>query len=240
MVEFDPEVKKARQQFILTAGAVCCFLFLPLFFLPVFWIVKNGTLQLLISQLLTHGSTILFIVLYTKHCEPDKPLAEKLNLQKTPHCTPLKVLLLFAGMFLTTSAASMATQLVAHFCSLNLPPQSVFTEAMSCSWWRFGVIAFSSLILAPLAEELLFRGVLFNAFQKPFGKLGATIGVALLFAALHWNILNFLSLFLMSIMLQKAVEQTGTLRTAVWMHLLNNLVSISYLLIVRLHGGSIF
>ena len=48
--------------------------------------------------------------------------------------------------------------------------------------------------------------------------------------------LSFLSLFLMGIMLQKAVEETGTLRAAIGMHFLNNLVSVLYLLLMRIAG----
>lgn len=239
MNEFDQEVVKARRQFFLTAGAIGCFLLFPAFFLPLFPFIKSRTLQILLSQLLTHGCTILFIVLYSKHCEPQKPLLETLNLQGTPACKPLKVLQLFAVMFLLTSAATLFVQTLSNLLALNLPTQAITQEAQNCTWWTFIVIVFSSLILAPLAEEMLFRGVLFNAFQKLLGKHGAMIGVSLLFALLHWNMLAFFSLFLMGIMLQKAVEQTGTLRTAVWMHLLNNLVSVIYLLILRLYGSGI-
>ena len=35
MSNLDQEVQQARQQFILTAGAVACFLFLPILFLPI-------------------------------------------------------------------------------------------------------------------------------------------------------------------------------------------------------------
>jgi membrane protease YdiL (CAAX protease family) len=95
---------------------------------------------------------------------------------------------------------------------------------------------FAVAVLPGICEELLFRGVLFQSFQKLLGRNGAIFGVSLLFALLHWNVLTFLSLFLMGIMLQKAAEQTGTLRTAIGMHFLNNLVSVLYLLSMRLAG----
>ena len=36
--------------------------------------------------------------------------------------------------------------------------------------------------------------------------------------------------------LQKAAEETGTLRTAIGMHFLNNLISVLYLLLIRVAG----
>lgn len=236
MIDFDKEAQQVRRQFFLTAGAVACFLFLPILFVPLFHFIQNRPLQILISQLIPHGGTILFIALYTRKCEPEKPLLQRLNIQKTPADSPLKVLKLFLWMFLLTSSATLIVQTLSNALSLNLPQQSIIQEAQCGSWWRFGVIVFCSLILAPVAEELLFRGVLFQSFLKILGRNGAVFGVSLLFALLHWNMLSFLSLFLMGIMLQKAVEETGTLRAAIGMHFLNNLVSVLYLLLMRIAG----
>ena len=236
MIDFDKEAQQARRQFFLTAGAVACFLFLPILFVPLFHFIQNRPLQILISQLIPHGGTILFIALYTRKCEPEKPLLQRLNVQNTPVCSPLKVLKLFLWMFLLTSSATLIVQTLSNALSLNLSQQSIIQEAQCGSWWRFGVIVFCSLILAPVAEELLFRGVLFQSFLKILGRNGAVFGVSLLFALLHWNMLSFLSLFLMGIMLQKAVEETGTLRAAIGMHFLNNLVSVLYLLLMRIAG----
>ncbi len=236
MIDLDKKAELARRQFFLTAGAMLCFLFLPLMFLPLFWLIKNRTLQILISQLIPHGGTILFIILYTQRYDRKKPLLQRLNLQKTPACSPKNMLKFFLWMFLLISAANLIVQTLSKMLSLNLPEQAIMREAQSGTWWQFGVIAFCSLVLAPVAEELLFRGVLFQAFSKMLGKYGATAGVSLLFALLHWNMLTFLSLFLMGIILQKAAEETGTLRTAIWIHFLNNLIAILHLLILRIAG----
>ena len=236
MSNLDQEVQQARQQFILTAGAVACFLFLPILFLPLFHLIRNRPLQILLSQLIPHGGTILFIILYSRKCKPETSLTGRLNLQKTPAYSKLRTLLFFLWMFLLTSSATLIVQTLSNALSLNLPQQSIIQEAQCGSWWRFGVIVFCSLILAPVAEELLFRGVLFQSFLKILGRNGAISCVALLFALLHWNALSFLSLFLMGIMLQKAAEETGTLRTAIGMHFLNNLISVLYLLLIRVAG----
>lgn len=236
MIEFDKEAQQARRQFFLTAGAVACFLFLPFLFLPLFYFVKNRPLQILLGQLIPHGGTILFIALYSRKCNPGKKMLDRLNLQKTPGYSLRRVLLLFLWMFLLTSAATLIIQTLSNALSLNLPQQRIIQEAQCGSWWSFGAIAFCSLVLAPVAEELLFRGVLFQSFHKILGRNGAISCVALLFALLHWNALSFLSLFLMGIMLQKAAEETGTLRTAIGMHFLNNLISVLYLLLIRVAG----
>ena len=236
MSNLDQEAQQARQQFILTAGAVACFLFLPILFLPLFHLIRNRPLQILLSQLIPHGGTILFIILYSRKCKPETSLTGRLNLQKTPAYSKLRTLLFFLWMFLLTSAATLIVQTLSRMLSLDLPEQSIMQEAKCGSWWSFAAITFGALALAPAAEELLFRGVLFQSFQKLLGRNGAIFGVSLLFALLHWNVLTFLSLFLMGIMLQKAAEQTGTLRTAIGMHFLNNLVSVLYLLSMRLAG----
>lgn len=47
------------------------------------------------------------------------------------------------------------------------------------------VTAIGMVLLAPLAEELVFRGILFARVQKSLGKLAAVLIPAILFAALH-------------------------------------------------------
>ena len=234
MPDQKDEARKKRDLFILTAGAVGCFLILPMLFMPLFLLIENYPVRILMHQLYQHGSTIAFIVFYTRRTSAGLPLSVALNLEKTPEALPAVFLRFFIRMFLLIIAANILVQVISGILSLNLPDQPLKQELIHGSWALFFVLFFASVCLAPVAEELLFRGVLYKAFNTVLDKTGAAIVMALIFAMLHWNALNFLSLFLMAIVLQKAVEQTHTLRTAIWMHLLNNLITVLLLLIQRL------
>lgn len=230
------ELQKNRNLFFLVAGSVFSFLILPALFAPLILLISNATIQLLLQLIVQHGTTLLFIVLFTKKNFTEKSLTAELNLEKSPASTPLNTIKYFALMFLAIVGVNYAVQILIHLLSLDLPDQALKAELYSGSLFHFCVIAASALFLAPLTEELLFRGLLYRAFNTIIGKAGATVLSSLLFALVHMNLLNFLSLFLMGIILQHAVEQTRSLRTAIWMHLLNNLVTVLYILYARLTG----
>lgn len=47
------------------------------------------------------------------------------------------------------------------------------------------VVAFMATFTAPLVEEVVYRGILYSAFQRTFGVTPAVIGVTLLFTLVH-------------------------------------------------------
>jgi hypothetical protein len=60
-----------------------------------------------------------------------------------------------------------------------------FDQTFSSSRTTALAIAFLAFATAPLAEELVYRGVLYSALHKTIGVYGAVIGVLVLFTAVH-------------------------------------------------------
>src|SRR6185437_12232625 len=90
------------------------------------------------------------------------------------------------------------------------------------SWWMRGYLAFFAVVLAPVAEEFIFRGVLFP-FVKQLGwpKL-AWIGVSLVFAFIHLNAPTFVPLFVLALTLTWLYEKTDCLLASITVHCLFN------------------
>jgi membrane protease YdiL (CAAX protease family) len=84
--------------------------------------------------------------------------------------------------------------------------------------------------LAPLYEELLFRGGVYRFCRQRLGRNPALIMSGCLFGAMHQNLASFLPLSLFGIMLALAYEATGSLRVAVVAHGLFNLNTVLILL----------
>ena len=96
---------------------------------------------------------------------------------------------------------------------------------------RIAFVLFA-VVLAPLAEEGLFRGVLQPLLIR---SAGATAGVALTalgFAALHGNLGTFVPLAIFSVALSLAYARTGTLWVSVGMHALFNAANLALLLLL--------
>lgn len=94
-------------------------------------------------------------------------------------------------------------------------------ESVSGESGTFSMFLYSA-ILAPLSEEILFRGYVLRSL-RPYGKRFAIFGSALLFALFHGNLLQAPYAFLAGLVLGYAAAEYSIL-WAVLLHGFNNLV----------------
>ena len=94
------------------------------------------------------------------------------------------------------------------------------------------VVAVLAVILAPMAEEFVFRGMLFAAFHKTIGVIGSAVLLSALWSVLHWGYSsqNLVALFLLGLLFAYIVWRTGSLWPAVVGHTANNFVAVVALL----------
>lgn len=81
---------------------------------------------------------------------------------------------------------------------------------------------FVACVLAPLNEELLFRGVVFRSLRLRFGRGIALAVSGLLFGAMHFNLAGFVPLALLGVALAIAYEHSGDIRVPIIAHALFN------------------
>jgi len=105
-----------------------------------------------------------------------------------------------------------------------LGPQSV--------WSVMAIIVFACL-LAPLWEELLFRGILYPVVRRLLGAPLSIAVTALAFAAVHGNVSQLAPLFVLGALLAYLYERTHSLWSCIAAHAAFNSVSITLLLTMR-------
>lgn len=91
----------------------------------------------------------------------------------------------------------------------------------------FGLFA---IVLAPVVEELLFRGVLYPAIKQNGYPRAAWLGTSFIFALTHANTMTFLSLFVLSLLLIWLYERTANLLAPILTHSLFNAVNFFFLI----------
>lgn len=90
-------------------------------------------------------------------------------------------------------------------------------------WWGLVFAIVSACLLAPLAEETIYRGVLFGACRNRIGVLPAAILSSSVFALLHfYNGYGLLSVGIFGLACALVYSGTGTLVTAIALHMLYN------------------
>ncbi|HLT58566.1 MAG TPA: CPBP family intramembrane glutamic endopeptidase [Limnochordales bacterium] len=85
------------------------------------------------------------------------------------------------------------------------------------------LLLLASVVMAPVSEEIFFRGYVHGVLRARLGA-GAAYVSAAAFAAAHMYLVHFLPLFLMGILLARLYERGGTLVAPVLAHAVVNLV----------------
>jgi membrane protease YdiL (CAAX protease family) len=135
---------------------------------------------------------------------------------------------------LATPFALAANELSARLITLfhRTPEQQMVVKVLEQNQshaWR-AVFALAAIIMAPLVEETIFRGILYPLLKyRGYPRL-AIWGTSLFFAAVHLNLLTFLPLFLLALVLIWVYERTDTLLAPIAAHSFFNTINFVLLL----------
>jgi membrane protease YdiL (CAAX protease family) len=110
-----------------------------------------------------------------------------------------------------------------------------FDDVLESSTIAFFTIAFLATATAPLVEELVFRGVVYSAFQRAFGVVGAVLLVTFLFALVHfWQYQTspgtLGAILFLSLGLTLVRAFTGRVLPCVVVHFIYNGVQVAFML----------
>jgi membrane protease YdiL (CAAX protease family) len=136
------------------------------------------------------------------------------------------------GWILQQASALIMTHLP-HF---KLEPQEqlpVYVLRVSMSWPGRITLGVAAILLAPVAEEILFRGILYVAVKQAGFPRVALWGTTLLFAAVHMNIVTFVPLMVLALVLTALYERTNNLLAPITAHALFNALNFVTLFLIR-------
>lgn len=139
------------------------------------------------------------------------------------------------AVLLLLAAVYGAVVLFVHQRSL-LNDVQVFVDMMRTdTWW---IVAMTAVIGAPLAEEILFRGLMYGVLRaSPVGKIGAAVVTSFVWAYGHaeYSAYGLLAIFLIGLYLAFVREKTNSLIAPMLCHGAYNL---SIVLVVLLAPDS--
>lgn len=101
----------------------------------------------------------------------------------------------------------------------------------------FFAVMFAGGVLAPIAEELFFRGFVFRSYLQTRGPLVAYGASSLLFASLHLNLPALLPIMALGLLFAWAYQRTGSIVPSMVAHALNNSVAFVILYFSNAAGG---
>lgn len=106
------------------------------------------------------------------------------------------------------------------YINLNITFPSIFSASYTNSFNITTLIAV--VLLAPVIEEIIFRGLLYNLFAKYRGPLVGVVMSTIYFVILHFRLSNLLTAIIMGIVSALFYEATHSLIPCIIMHGMNN------------------
>lgn len=86
------------------------------------------------------------------------------------------------------------------------------------------------LVIAPIVEEIIFRGYLYRLLKSKIPIAFSMIISSTLFAIIHFNILSYTLLFVLSIFLTYIYERNGSIVCPIIIHFLFNLMMCIFII----------
>lgn len=121
---------------------------------------------------------------------------------------------------------NFALSVIAERLNFHLPAQdAVLIVRLAESWPDRIALAIVTVVLAPLAEEALFRGIAFPTLRRYSSARLAMWGSSLAFAIIHFNALTFIPLLLLSVALTWLYQRTGNLLASIACHAMFNAIN---------------
>jgi membrane protease YdiL (CAAX protease family) len=137
------------------------------------------------------------------------------------------------ALFIPLEIVSVLTQLIFKIFNWPIDEQFIveFFRKLSNPWLKLGIISISS-IGAPIAEELLFRGIFYPFLKERYGFFTALMINSAVFGIFHEHAPSILPLFALAIIFTLAYEWTGNLLTCILLHAGFNTISVTAMLLI--------
>ena len=127
--------------------------------------------------------------------------------------------------------STLLVSLLVTLTGSEATPEQVLTEGIADTPVQLLLAVLAAVVMAPIAEELLFRGLLHRGLRQRLRIVPATIISSVLFAIVHVDVaasqpLALVGLTFVGVVLAVAHERTGSLLVPVVIHATHNAVTI--------------
>ncbi len=200
--------KKAGWLYLIIAGVS-----ISISFSLTYLYLKNGFELSMVPNILISEAMLVvptfFILLFSK-----EKVKDVLHIKKIKWTT-------FFGVIAFTLATSPLITVV------NLASQLFVENTVSTNSAQFlslgaPLLIFFIGVLAPICEEVVFRGAIFSGMKKEGNVFKAILASGLLFGLLHMNVNQACYAFVIGVLLGFLVEATGSIFSSILYHVLVN------------------
>jgi membrane protease YdiL (CAAX protease family) len=191
--------------------------------------------QMLIATLSFQGATVLLIAwLLREHQVGWREAFGFVNHWHRAVMFGLLIACIFLPIASVLQRASAA--LMSHLPFFPIKPEeqpAIQTLRIATSWFDRLALGIVTILLAPVAEELLFRGVLYPWIKLAGFPRLAVWGTSIGFAAIHGKLVVFLPLMVLALLLTALYEKTNNLLAPITAHASFNAANFAMLYLLE-------
>jgi len=104
--------------------------------------------------------------------------------------------------------------------------EQMFEGVLNATIPQFVGVLLAGAVIAPIAEEIFFRGYVFTGARRTYGMIAAFVLSSLLFALAHLNAAAFIPIILIGLAFCYVYWKTGSLVPSMVAHMMNNAVAL--------------
>lgn len=142
----------------------------------------------------------------------------------------------YVAIFPIFIGALVVLVVAAKLAGYEPPPHPliyIFLEEEKTNPFLVGYSIFLASVIAPVLEEIFFRGFLYPVIRRYWGVFWAAALTAVIFAAIHRNLFAFLPIVVLGSGLAYIYEKRRSLAAPITMHLLHNTVFLGYFFLAK-------
>lgn len=137
---------------------------------------------------------------------------------------------LFLGLIWSVRIVILDPLATLPFFQIGL--ESLATALQFTSTYEYILLGISTIIIAPIIEEILFRSFLYRTLRADHGPVFAILTSSLIFGCIHVIPLYALNAFLVGIPLAWLYEKSRSLVPGIVMHMVNNALFFVLMLVL--------
>jgi hypothetical protein len=183
--------------------------------------LQSSTLRILIGVLAFQGAAIVLVHFFLR--QHHLTWAEGFGFKNNPG----QALTLGACVGLASLPVIWTLQAISAdvLQKLSFHPQEQETVSLlraTDAWSNRALMGIATVLIAPVAEEIIFRGILYPAVKRAGYPRLALWGTSILFGLIHVNLGTFVPLTFLAVVLAYLYEYTGNLLACITVHCVFN------------------
>lgn len=241
--------KKSIQKFlwgvVYSVWVVVAFLLVSLcvgllvqYTLPLTWYewLNSSLGSLVLAAAVYIMTTILVLAPLFIRRTPWRELIAKLGLAKPPQLTMVTWAYVLWAIYFVCSLMVIFILSTVQLPGLDLQQEQEIGFQNLQHGYEFVAAFLALVVLAPLFEEIIFRGYLYGRLRQRSGIVFSMIATSLMFGLVHFQLNVAIDVFVLSLFLCFAREKFDSIWPGVFIHALKNGIAYTLLFILPLYG----